>query len=363
MNLDLSETQELLRDTARDYLAREVPLDRIRQLEREQGWDETLWKALRDQGWLGLPFAEASGGGGGNLLDVGVLVEEFARRAAIVPLVEAFACGIALERHAPGPDSEALVAGLLDGSVLPVPAWLEADDSFGSVSLALAGDRLTGEKHFVDYGQCASHHLVLARDAGDTTLCLVDARADEVHCEPLHNIGRTPSARVRYAGAKARRVAGPEAVRALLLLGRALAAVQCVGSAAQALAQTVDYAKVREAFGKPIGSFQAVKHHAAGMASRVASSRHLAFEALHALERGGDASMRVALAKASASRAVPEVTMLAHQIHGGNGIIEENDLYFFTLRGKERSLAWGSADECLAEVATRVHAPIDWLAL
>ena len=58
---------------------------------------------------------------------------------------------------------------------------------------------------------------------------------------------------------------------------------------------------------------------------------------------------------------MPEVTILAHQIHGGNGIIEENDLYFFTLRGKERSLAWGSADECLAEIAASVHEPVDWL--
>ena len=363
MNLDLSETQELLRDTARDFLLREVPLDRIRQLEREQGWDETLWKALRDPGWLGLPFSEAAGGGGGSLLDVGVLIEAFARRAAVVPLLEVFACGIALERHAPGPEGEALVAGLLDGAVLPVPAVLEADDAVGRVSLRLEADRLEGETRFVDYGQFASHHLVVARDGADAVLGLVDARGAEVTCEPLRTIGRTPSARVRYAGAPARRVGGPEAVRALLLLGRALAAVQCVGSAAQALEQTVEYAKVREAFGRPIGSFQAVKHHAAGMASQVASSRHLAFEALHALERGADAARSVALAKASASRAVPQVTMLAHQIHGGNGIIEENDLYFFTLRGKERSLAWGSVDECLAEVAAGVHEPVDWLAL
>ena len=137
--------------------------------------------------------------------------------------------------------------------------------------------------------------------------------------------------------------------------------MQCVGSAAQALDQTVAYASVREAFGRPIGSFQAVKHHAANMAIKVAASRHLAFEALGALERGRATDAQVALAKASASRMVPEVTMLAHQIHGGNGIIEENDLYFFTLRGKERSLAWGSVDECLAEIAATVHEPVDWL--
>ena len=119
---------------------------------------------------------------------------------------------------------------------------------------------------------------------------------------------------------------------------------------------------MREAFGRPIGSFQAVKHHAANMSIKVAASRHLAFEALGALERGAASAAQVAFAKAAASRMVPEVTILAHQIHGGNGIIEENDLYFYTLRGKERSLAWGSVDECLAEIAATVHEPVDWLA-
>jgi alkylation response protein AidB-like acyl-CoA dehydrogenase len=97
------------------------------------------------------------------------------------------------------------------------------------------------------------------------------------------------------------------------------------------------------------------------MSIKVAASRHLAFAALGALGSGTDCRAQVALAKASASRMVPEVTILAHQIHGGNGIIEENDLYFTTLRGKERSLAWGSVDECLAEVAATVHEPVDWL--
>ena len=361
MNLDFDQTQELLRDTVREYLRAEVPLDRIRELEREGRWDESLWKALCDQGWLGLPFAEVRGGGGGSLVDAGVLVEELARRAAIVPLVEAIACGIALERHAPGSAAETLVSGLLSGGIVPVPALLEDGDRFAEVEIALDGGRVRGEKRFVDYGQFATHHLVAVRDRGELALCLVDARAPEVSASPLRTIGRTPSAVVRYDGARAERVAGSAAADALVLLGRAFAALQCVGSAAQALDQTVAYASVREAFGRPIGSFQAVKHHAANMATKVAASRHLAFEALGALDRGAESAVKVALAKASASRMVPDVTILAHQIHGGNGIIEENDLYFFTLRGKERSLAWGSADECLAEIAATVHEPIDWL--
>ena len=94
---------------------------------------------------------------------------------------------------------------------------------------------------------------------------------------------------------------------------------------------------------------------------RPKASRFLAYEALDALAKGHATTRQVALAKASASRMVPEVTLLAHQIHGGNGVIEENDLYFFTLRGKERSLAWGSAEECLALAADEIEDPQEWL--
>jgi alkylation response protein AidB-like acyl-CoA dehydrogenase len=360
VNLDLDPTQELLRDTVREYLRAEVPLDRVRSLEREGHWDEALWKGVCEQGWLALPFAE-SRGGSGSLVDAGILVEELARRAAIVPLMEVLACGAALERYAAGTRTEAVLEELLEGRILPVPAVLEAADDFGRIALSLENGRLSGEKRFVDYGQFASRHLVAVRDGGAPALCLVDAQGPGVSCRPLRTIARTPSAIVSYRDAPAERVGGPEAVAGLLLLGRAFAALQCVGSAAQALDQTVAYATVREAFGRPIGSFQAVKHHAANMSIQVTASRHLAYEALFALDRGRASAAQVALAKASASRTAPQVTMLAHQIHGGNGIIEENDLYFFTLRGKERSLAWGSVDECLADVAAGVHTPIDWL--
>ena len=97
------------------------------------------------------------------------------------------------------------------------------------------------------------------------------------------------------------------------------------------------------------------------MATQVASTRFLVYETLNALGQGTATPRQVALAKASASRMVPEVTLMAHQLHGSNGIIEENDLYFFTLRGKDRSLAWGSAEECLVEAAGHVEGETEWL--
>jgi alkylation response protein AidB-like acyl-CoA dehydrogenase len=324
--------------------------------------DRILWKCVCEQGWLGLPFAEDLGGGGGSLVDVGLLVEEFARRAAIVPVLEVVVVGRILERFAEPARARELLGELLSGGVVAVPALLEVTDRFDRIELELGADgTLSGEKTFVDYGQFASHHLVAGRVDGDLALFWVDAAHAGVSLEPLRSIGRTPQARVRYTAVPAERLAGADAAAELIRLGRVLAAVQCLGSMQQALNMTVEYAKVREQFGKAIGSFQAVRHHCANMASRVESTRVLAYEALSALDRCEPADEAVAAAKASASRAAPEVLMLAHQIFGGNGVIEENDLYFFTLRGKERSLAWGSVDECLDVLASRVDGAVEWL--
>jgi alkylation response protein AidB-like acyl-CoA dehydrogenase len=361
MQLDLDPTQTLLRDTVREYLAAEVPFERVRRCEREQGWDEPLWRDVARQGWLGLPLPESLGGGGGGLVDAGLLVEEFARRAAMVPVAEALAAAVACARAGSGRPAREVVEGLLSGQALALPAVLERSDTLGEVRMPVQGGRLSGEKLFVDYGQFASHHLVAAREGEDVGLQRVEVASGSVRSEALRTIGRTPSARVVYRDAPVERVGGADALDVLSATARILAAVQCLGSAQQALDMTVAYAKVREQFGRPIGSFQAVQHHAANMASRVASTRFLVYEALHALDRDRASVRQIALAKASASRMVPEVTMLAHQIHGGNGVIEENDLYFFSLRGKERSLAWGSAEECLAEAAACVEDPQQWL--
>ena len=290
-----------------------------------------------------------------------MLLEEFARRAAIVPALEALISGRVMQSRATAELASEWIPLILSGECVPVPALLEANDRFGDVKAQVREGRLRGEKSFVDYGQCATHHLVAARDAGELGLFLVDARTDRVECETLRNIGRTPQCSVVYSDAPVQRVSGEDGYLELVALGRSLSAVQCVGHMQQALDMTVEYAGVREQFGKRIGSFQAVRHHCANMFMRVSSARLLAFEALSGLDAGRLDPRQIAAAKAAASRAVPEVTMLAHQIHGGNGVIEENDLYFFTLRGKERSLAWGTAEECLAELAESVDARCEWL--
>ena len=356
LNLDLTETQSLHEETLFGLIEAQVPFDRIRELEREGASDRMLWKAVLEQGWLGLPFSEELGGAGGSLVDAGLLVEEFSRRAAIVPILEVVAIGRVLQEQ--GLDE--IVRAILAGDAVPVPAIFEGGGATTDVSLEVRDGTVSGEKTFVDYGQFATHHVVAARGDGEVGLYLVESTATGVHAEPLRSIGRTPVCNIRYAKTAAQRIAGADALESLVRLGRALASVQCVGAMQQALDMSVAYANVREQFGTTIGTFQAVRHHCSNMAIRVASARVLGYEALDSIDRGVATDASVASAKAAASRAAPEVTMLAHQIHGGNGVIEENDLYFYTLRAKESSLAWGSVDDCLDIVAAQVHAESDW---
>lgn len=368
MNPQLDETQVLLRDTLRQFLQRELSFDRVRECEREARADAALWRTLVRQGWLATPFPADLDGGGGGMVAAGILVEEFSRRAALIPIAEVLCATLTLQRCGAKCD---LLRQVLAGEAIVTPAILEAGDSFDSIAAeAFAGEAaaageaawlLRGEKCFVDYAQFASHHLVAAQCNGERGLYLVATSDPGVQCEATPALGRIPQAQVRYDGARAVRAAGAEAVSELVRIGRALTCAQLLACMEVSLEQTVAYTNLREQFGRALSTFQAVQHHAANMAMHCEASRFLTYEVLDALERNCADDRQVALAKASLSRAAPEVLMTGHQLHGGQGFIEENDLYFFTLRGKDRSVAWGTAEECLALAATGVEQKARWL--
>jgi len=374
VNPQLDETQLLLRDTLRQFLQRELHFDRVRECEREGRADAALWRTLVQQGWLATPFPADLDGGGGGMVAAGILVEEFSRRAALIPIAEVLTAALTLQRC--GAQCGDLLRRVLAGEAVVTPAILEAGDSFDDIAAeahpAEAAETgagapgeaawiLRGEKCFVDYAQFASHHLVAAQSGGERGLYLVETADAAVQCEATPALGRIPQALVRYGGARALRAAGAEAVDELVRIGRALTCAQLLACMEVSLEQTVAYTNLREQFGRALSTFQAVQHHAANMAMHCEASRFLTYEVLDAMERNRATDQQVALAKASLSRAAPEVLMTGHQLHGGQGFIEENDLYFFTLRGKDRSVAWGTAEECLALAAAGVEQKSRWL--
>ena len=198
------------------------------------------------------------------------------------------------------------------------------------------------------------------RMKGEPALYLVESAAPGLTMQPLRNLGRTPCADAEYTAVAGRRVAGAAGRKFLIHAGRALASVQCLGNAQQALDMTTEYASMRVQFGRPIGTFQAVQHHCADMATMTLAARFLAYQAVWGLEDGPGDARTIAKAKAWASKTATEVPMMAHQIHGGIGFTEEYDLHFFSRHGKERALAWGSAAECLGELADTLEELQSW---
>jgi len=361
MNPDFTETQTLLQTTIRKYLEDEVPFDRIREHEEKRIADKKLWDDMASQGWLGIPLPEAVGGGDAGLVGAGIFVHELARRAAVVPGVEVMTSAIVLASQSDGDERELLDA-VVKGNAIVVPAILEVDDDFEVIAASVdANGELSGEKHYVDYPDFATHHLVAANGPEGLGLYVVERGHAGVSTEALSSTGRTPQAIVRYAGAAARRVAGEAAIARLIDIARALTSAQILGCMEVALEMTVEYTNVRVQFGQPLAAFQAVQHHAADMSMHTESNRFLVYELLDNLENGRATAHDAALVKASVSRSVPFVTMQAHQLHGGQGLIEENDLYFFTIRGKDRSLAWGTAEECLDRIMDEADTPPRWL--
>lgn len=360
METALNETQRLLRDSIRDYLEKEVPFDRIRKLERDGGVDTELWSYLAKAGFLGLPFSEELGGGGGELSDLAVVLEELTRRAVVIPFMETMACGIAIARFAEPSASRPLIEAIAGGRTTISPAIEEQTGPSTAFAMPLVDGRISGTKRFVDYGQHVTQHLVAAMEQGDQGLFLVDANGPGVATLPVRHMGRTPQTHVSYSAAPARKVAGPEAVTFLLRLLRTLTAIQCAANAQKALEQTTEYVSMRVQFGRPIGTFQAVQHHCANMATMTLGARFLAYEAVWKLDHGQADDRAIARAKAWASKAATEVPMLAHQLHGGIGYTEEYDLHFFSRRGKERAVAWGSSEECLGFLADSLAEEPAW---
>jgi alkylation response protein AidB-like acyl-CoA dehydrogenase len=360
MDLELSETQAMFKDSLQGLLGHEVTYDRIRELQANATVDEDLWMRLAEAGWLSLPFSELIDSRVG-LPDVAIAVEEIAKSAAVIPFVETMACALAVSHAGTETAREILTAAVPSGAMKVAAAFIEDVNATSQTSTIVCDGHLVGHKKFIDYGQSCSHHLVHAVENGEAGLFLVPAEPPGVRLERLSNIGRTPQAKATYHGAAAVRAGGPDCYLRLVQVGTLLCSVQLLGYAQVALDLTVEYVKVREQFGRPLGSFQAVQHHCADMATAVEATRFLVYECAWKLDRGEATVEDIAVAKAAASRTGVYVTSQAHQLHGGIGVTEEYPLQFYSRRAKERSVAWGSEHASILEIARTVDDPGSWL--
>ena len=365
MDMGLTEIQQMLKSSAQEFLSRECPTTLVREMEEdERGYPDDLWRQMAGLGWTGVPFPEVYGGTGGDFLDLAVLLEEMGRALAPSPYFSTVILGGLTVLDA-GNDAQKddLLSRVCDGSgllTLAVPEASATYEAWGVEATANAvgnGYALNGTKLFVPDAHVADVIIVAARTKADgdpaegITLFLVPARMEGLSVTPINTIGDERQFEVSLNNVRvpASSVLG-QVNGGWPIAGRAIqraTAAQCIamlGGATAVLDMTVEYVKQRTQFGRPVGSFQAVQHHCAQMATDVEGCRGVAYQAAWTLAEGLPAQREVSIAKAWVSQAYRRVCATAHQCHGAIGFTKEHDLQLYTRRAKVQELGYGDAN-------------------
>jgi len=372
MDLGLSEEQEMLKASARDFLQKECPKQLVRQLdESDEGYSSELWRKMAKQGWMGLVFPERYGGSGGSFLDLTVLLEEMGHNIVPGPFFSTVVLG-GLTILAAGSEEQKMeilprVAG---GEMILSFALTEPTASYDAAAVrtkAVArngGFVISGTKLFVLDASVADCVLCVAR-TGETknpedgiTIFLVEAKSPGVRCTLLETLARDKQCEVIFDNVSVpgnniigKLGEGWPVVRDVLQKAAVAKCAEMVGGAQAALEMAVDYAKERVQFGRPIGSFQAIQHYCANMVTDVSGSRFITYKAAWKVSEGLPAALDVAIAKAWTSEAYGRVTLLAHQIFGAIGFTMDHDMHLYYRRAKAGEIIFGDADFQRAIVA------------
>jgi alkylation response protein AidB-like acyl-CoA dehydrogenase len=354
MDFGLSEEQQALRGSARELLAGECSTTAVRKaMASDSGTIPELYTEIAKLGWTGLIVPEKYGGAGLGMLEMAVLLEEQGYAAMPGPFLFSSALAAeALARSASDELRQKWLPALADGRAIGTVAIVEANDSLSSAdfstvaSAAGAAARISGAKLFVPYANLADFIVVAARGGSQAaSLYLVETKAQGVKVEMLNSLDLTRRvAIVEFDSAPATPIGGGEALYARLLdVGAVAIAADSLGGTQRALDMAVDYSKVREQFGKPIGSFQALKHAAAEIVADLEPARALLWFAAYAQDAlPTQAPRAAAMAKARLSEIYSRSTDRAVLMHGGIGFTWEHDMHLWFKRARFNESFLGS---------------------
>jgi alkylation response protein AidB-like acyl-CoA dehydrogenase len=355
-----SSDQQLLRNAARAFLDERCSPAVVRALwDEPRGEGDALWKELAQLGWLGLALPEPHAGSGLGMVETAIVLEELGRAAYPGPYLPTVLAGLAIARAGTEGQQARWLPAIATGTARATVAFLDGEVAWEPEAVttraepAGGGMALTGVKAFVPWGHVADVLVVPARGADGVSLYLVEATAPGLHLTPA--VGMDPGTRwttvrlertpVAAAGRLGPAGGGPEQLGWLLPRAAVAAAAEMLGAARRALDMSVAYAKVREQFGQPVGSFQAVRHKCAEMLLEVENAHAATYYAAWALDAGADdADVAASIAKAYVGDAARRVTGDAIQVHGGIGFTWEYDLHLYFKRVKALEAMYGDGD-------------------
>jgi alkylation response protein AidB-like acyl-CoA dehydrogenase len=357
MEFDLTDTQKLFKSSARELFAQECSPQHVREMiENGQPYSERLWEKLVEQGWTGLIFSEDDGGLGLGMVEMAVAFEEMGR--ALVPgafLSTTALAGSLVQALGAGEKRQKLLEAISGGSAKSTLALLEQTARWDLDAVALRATetagalKLNGKKLFVSDAEVADFILVAARIGSELAVLVVDKNAQGLGVTPMPAIDATRNlSEVSFNDTEAELLARGDAARqalehALDVATLALAA-EMVGGMHWVMDASVEYAKTRKQFGKPIGQFQAVQHHCANMLLMTESARSAVYYAAWVMSNAPElAPLAVSMAKTYASDAYREVGNLGIQVHGGIGFTWDENIHFYYKRAKASELMFGDA--------------------
>ena len=352
MDLDFTEEQVMLADLARGVCSECSPVAVVRAAEEsESGFDAALWKQLGETGLIGLGLPEALGGGGQSALEGAIVYEQLGRALAPSPhFVSAVVCGELLVGAAAEALQKEWVPKIATGDAIFSLAWLEPDRSSSERGVALVAEAaggdftLSGVKRHVPFARSATRLLVLARSGDGVDLFLVDPADPGCTLTAQRTLASEAQCELRLDGVRAERIGaagtGWSHFESTLQRAIILAAAQAVGGADRALEITVDYAKQRKQFGKPIAAFQSISHYLADAVTCVSGARTLVHQAAWAASVGKPLSRLAPMAKLYACQTFRNTTATCQQVWGGVGFTVEYDIQLFFRRAKQLQLSW-----------------------
>jgi alkylation response protein AidB-like acyl-CoA dehydrogenase len=355
MDLDFTDEQQMLREMVRGVCTAYAPTPAIREIEDDPiGYPAELWKQLGALDIIGLLIPAEYGGSEMSPIEGAILYEELGRSLAPSPhFVSAVMSAGVLLRAGSHEQKQSLLPRIASGEIVMTTAWIEPHHGFGPEGIALTatadGDSfvLDGTKWHVPFAQAADGFVVLARTDAGVDLFTVDASSDGITTSQQLTIASDAQFEVQFDGVRASRGSriggagsGWDTWHNTMLDGIVLLAAQAVGGARFAFDATVQYAKDRQQFDKPLGAFQAIAHYLADASATVEGATILVYEAAWARANGRPIDLLAPMAKLFACQTFRDVTAMGHQVHGGMGFTVECDMQLYFRRAKQLQVSW-----------------------
>lgn len=365
MDLAFSEEQEMLWKSAREFLADKCPKTLVREMEEdEQGYPPGLWKKLAELGWLGLPFPEKYEGEGLSFLDLIVLLEEMGRACLPGPFLSTVVLGgLPILEWGREEQKQYFLPKICKGEAILTLALTEPSARYDAASIRtsatpegddylISGTKLfVPDAHIADWITCVTRTAETANPEEGITLFLVDAKSPGISTVLLGTIAgdkqcelTLEKVRIPRGNILGQLGQGWEMVKEIMEWAALAKSAEMVGGNQQVMEMTVNYAKERIQFDRPIGSFQIIQHYLADMSIDVDSSRVSLYKAAWMLSEGLPCTNEISVIKGWISEAYRRVATRAHQIHAAIGFTKEHDLELYFRRAKAGELFFGDAD-------------------